>query len=54
MSKIDQPKKLSNRENKGSEIAKRNNQINRIDETHYTVKSQNSDSLYHIVSTEFG
>ena len=42
------------REEKGEEIAQNNNQVKRIDESHYRVKSQSSNGEYDVVSTETG
>lgn len=47
--------KLSNqRLQKGKQIAERHDQIQRIDDIHYKVNSQNSDKQYEVISTEFG
>lgn len=42
------------REEKGKEIAQNNNQVKRIDEHHYKVKSQSGNGDYDVVSTELG
>ncbi|MCJ8306750.1 MAG: hypothetical protein HRU07_06850 [Nitrosopumilus sp.] len=39
---------------RGKEIAEKNNQIKRIDETHYTVNSQSRKKQHEVISTEFG
>jgi len=39
---------------RGKEIAEKNNQIKRIDESHYTVNSQSRNQTHEIISTEFG
>ncbi|MGQ0605949.1 MAG: hypothetical protein ACT4OD_03210 [Candidatus Nitrosotenuis sp.] len=42
------------RQNKGQEIANKPNQVTRIDDSHYKVKSQTVDTEYDIVATEKG
>ena len=42
------------RRQRGQEIAQRGNQIDRLDDLHYTVRSQSSERVYEIVSTEMG
>jgi len=54
MYNVDLPKKLSNREEKGREITTNpNNQIKRINEDHYQVKSQSRNIIHDVISTEF-
>ncbi len=45
---------MNPREERGRVIARRNGQIVRLDDLHYTVRSQSSDQVYEIVSTESG
>jgi transposase-like protein len=45
---------MNNRKESGKEIAEKADQIRRIDESHYQVKSQSSDKWYDVISTEFG
>ena len=45
---------MNPREERGRAIAGKANQIVRLDDLHYTVRSQSSDSVYEIVSTEQG
>lgn len=42
------------REQLGKEIAQKENQITRIDEHHYKVKSQTTENEYNVISTEYG
>lgn len=42
------------RQEKGKEIAEKQDQIKRIDSTHYQVKSQSSENHYDVISTELG
>lgn len=44
----------NSRQNKGQEIANKPNQVSRIDDSHYKVKSQTVDTEYDIVATEKG
>ncbi len=44
----------NSREERGKEIAKLENQIKRIDTTHYTVKSQSNNGQYDVIQTESG
>lgn len=44
----------NSREEKGKQIAQNNNQVKRIDEHTYKVKSQSSDKEYSIISSESG
>jgi transposase-like protein len=46
--------KSNPRQEKGKEIAQKQDQIKRIDEHHYIVNSQNSEKVYDIISTESG
>ena len=48
------PKENDARRQRGQEIAKRGGQIVRLDDLHYTVRSQSSEGVYEIVSTEMG
>lgn len=45
---------INNRQAKGKEIADKPDQVKRIDENHYQVKSQSSDSWYDLFTTESG
>ena len=45
---------MNHREFRGKQIAEMDNQITRIDDTHYTVNSQSRDKQHDVVSTEFG
>ena len=42
------------RQEKGKEISEQSNQIKRIDDTFYQVKSQSKDQWYDVISTEYG
>ena len=42
------------RQQRGQLIAQQQNQIHRIDNTHYKVNSQSSNKQYHVISTEHG
>ena len=46
------PRANDARRQRGQEIAKRGGQIVRLDDLHYTVRSQSSEGVYEIVSTE--
>ena len=48
------PRANDARRQRGQEIAQRGNQIVRLDDLHYTVRSQSSEGVYEIVSTEMG
>ena len=48
------PRENDARRQRGEEIAKRGGQIVRLDDLHYTVRSQSSEGVYEIVSTEMG
>ena len=45
---------MNARQTRGQTIAEKQGQIKRVNDTQYEVKSQNSDSLYDVVGTEFG
>lgn len=45
---------MNHRKESGKEIAQKSDQIRRIDENHYQVKSQSSDKWYDVISTELG
>jgi len=45
---------MNPREVRGRQIAEKPNQIDRIDDAHYTVKSQSRDKLHDVVATESG
>ena len=45
---------MNQRQLKGKEIVEKQNQINRIDESHYEVNSQSRNITHDIVGTEFG
>ena len=45
---------MNARESKGRQIAEKPDQIARIDDSHYTVRSQSRDRLHDIISTESG
>lgn len=45
---------MNTRLTKGQEIAEKDNQIKRIDETHYQVNSQSRAIIHDIIGTEFG
>ncbi|MDQ1280082.1 MAG: putative transposase [Thermoproteota archaeon] len=45
---------IDGREQKGQEIAKLDGQIQRIDDSFYTVKSQSGHGVYEVLSTEHG
>jgi len=45
---------MNQRELRGQQIAQKNNQITRVDEEHYQVKSQSRSIIHNIISTEFG
>jgi transposase-like protein len=45
---------INNRQAKGKEIAEKPDQVRRIDELHYQVKSQSSDTWYDLFSTKSG
>jgi transposase-like protein len=42
------------REKRGTEIARQPNQVSRIDETSYQVKSQNGNGIYEVLNTSLG
>ena len=42
------------RETKGKEIAEKQDQITRIDDTHYQVNSQSRKLQHDVISAEFG
>ena len=42
------------RERRGTEIATQPNQVTRIDETTYQVKSQNGNGIYEVLNTSLG
>ncbi|HUL14345.1 MAG TPA: DDE-type integrase/transposase/recombinase [Candidatus Acidoferrum sp.] len=44
----------NSRQERGKEIAEKPDQVRRIDEDHYQVKSQSSDKWYDLISTESG
>src|SRR5659263_87169 len=48
------PQVIGTREDRGKAIAEKNGQIIRINDNTYKVKSQSSDTLYDITSTEIG
>ena len=48
------PRANDARRQRGQEIAQRGNQIVRLDDLHYTVRSQSSDGIYDVMSTEHG
>ncbi len=45
---------MNQRESKGKEIAEKQNQITRIDDTHYQIKSQSRKIQHDVIHTEFG
>jgi len=45
---------MNQRELKGQQIIEKNNQIKRIDESHYQVNSQSRNTIHDIIGTEFG
>ncbi len=45
---------MNARQARGQTIVEKQGQIRRINDTQYEIKSQNSDSLYDVVGTEFG
>lgn len=43
-----------NRQERGKQIAERNDQIARLDESHYQVKSQSTEKMYDVIGIESG
>jgi len=45
---------MNQREIRGKEISEKNNQIRRLNESHYEVKSQSRNQIHDVIGTEFG
>lgn len=54
MHNVNHPKKSNGRKNRGHEIAQNQNNIKRIDSTHYKVKSQSRNKEHDVIALESG